>query len=55
MSTRQTFYAETPEQAEKLAEEYLATLDEAEQAHVSAAGINWEGKYYATVTSYGLD
>jgi hypothetical protein len=54
MSTK-TFYAETPEQAKKLAEEYMLTLDEAEQAHISAESINWEGKHYVAVTSYGLD
>jgi hypothetical protein len=50
-----TFTADTQQEANDKAESFMQTLDPYEQAHIAYWGKNSEGKYYATVKSYGLD
>jgi hypothetical protein len=50
-----TFKADTQEEATKKAEEYIKTIDSYEQPHIAYWGKNSEGKYYATVKTFGLD
>lgn len=50
-----TFIADTQEEANEKAKSFMQRIDPYAQPHIAYWGKNKEGKYYATVKTFGLD